>query len=322
LTTFLNKGLKPELVADLPGVWVPKFKDAYNPVAQYCNINLKPAWSHIVSHKNAFGGSHILEVMRGCPRICKFCLARVIYKPVRTLSFEQFKKWLDLYPECKDLGLVAPSLFDHPQIEEIFSLMNERNIHIRNSPVKWEKLNKNIFEALLRSKVKSLTLAPESGSEKLRADMGKPLNLKKFIDTIKAINDYGFDSVKLYFVAGLPGESEKDLEATFDFIDQINNHCTNTDLSVAFSFFVPKKNTPWQNEKPATLIEIKQKIRYIKETLKKGAIKSTFVSPQEVYRQIQLSHTGPELAEKYAREAEECRLNRLFSRNQFSALEF
>ncbi|MGM0599347.1 MAG: B12-binding domain-containing radical SAM protein [Candidatus Rifleibacteriota bacterium] len=322
LTTFLEKELKPEYVADLPGVWVPAVKNTINPVAQYCNINLKPAWSHIVSNKNAFGGAHILEVMRGCPRICKFCLARVIYKPVRTLRFEQFRKWLDQFPDCKDLGLVAPSLFDHPEVEKIFSLLNERNIRIRNSSVKWEKLNKDILEALMRSNVKSLTLAPESGSEKLRADMGKPLNFVRFLDTIKTINDYGFENIKLYFVAGLPGEKKEDVDATINFIDKIKCSCTSASLSVAFSFFVPKKNTPWQNEKSATLIEIKQKIRYIKEALKNGATKSTFVSPHEVYRQIQLSHIGSELAEQYAREAEECRLNRLFSRNQFSALEF
>ena len=322
LTTFLEKGLNPEFVSDFPGVWVPAVKNTVNPLIQYSNINLKPAWSHIVANKNAFGGAHILEVMRGCPRICKFCLARVIYQPVRTLNFNQFEEWLDQHTDCEDLGLVAPSLFDHPEIEKIFSLMNERNIRIRNSSVKWEKLNKDILEALLRSNVKSLTLAPESGSEKLRAEIGKPLNPERFFDTIRTINDFGFENLKLYFVAGLPGETQKDLEATFDFIDKVNTKCSNTTLSVAFSFFVPKKNTPWQNEKPATLYEIKRKIRYIKETLKKGAVKSTFVSPQEVYRQIQLSHAGSELAEQYAREAEECRVNRLFSRNQFSALEF
>ncbi len=324
LQAFLDEGIAGETVADLPGIWVPALKNEVNPVTEKCDICLEPAWSHIVSPHNAFGGAHIIEIMRGCPRICAFCLARVIYHPVRQLSCRQLINWLDAHPQCHDLGLVAPSLFDHSEIDEIFAELLQRRIRIRNSSVKWEKLTPGILAALRCSEMRSLTLAPETGSERLRAAMGKPLHPDRFFNCVKEISLAGFEHIKLYFVAGLPGETQQDLDDTAQFLATAQKHAGNTHVSATFSIFVPKKGTPWQNEKFLTQNEIKQKIRYIKDLLQKhaGSVKVNFESPQEVCRQIQLSQSGPELADEFAREAEKCTENRLFARNQFSSLEF
>jgi radical SAM superfamily enzyme YgiQ (UPF0313 family) len=158
LQSFLDNGLDIEKIANLPGVWVPACSEEFVRPKNFCNVDLEPAWSHIVSAKNAFGGAHIIEVMRGCPRICSFCLARVIYQPVRAVSRKKIEAWLNEHPDCRDLGLVAPSLFDHPEVEDIFSMLIERKIRIRNSSVKWEKLNDNILSALRQSEVRSLTI--------------------------------------------------------------------------------------------------------------------------------------------------------------------
>ncbi len=320
LATFLNDGISKDV--KIPGIQT--FANLPEPVEQRCDINLNPAWSHIVSPHNAFGGAHIIELMRGCPRNCSFCLARVIYQPVRRLSFQNLKLWLDQHPDCRDLGLVAPSLFDHPEIDEIFAELLNRNIRIRNSSVKWEKLDQGILKALRQSKVKSLTLAPETGSERLWRAMHKPLNKERFFSCLAQISKAGFEQIKLYFVAGLPGETDEDLEATVQFIEKAQKAAGNASVSPAFSIFVPKKGTEWQNEKFLSLNEIKQKIRYIKDLLQNlpGYVKASFESPQEVCRQMELSRIGPELADQYAREAEQCMENRLFARNQFSALEF
>lgn len=324
LESFMQNGLDLEAISEYPGVWVPAHKSICPPVEKSCDVNFNPAWSHVVSSRNAFGGSHIFEVMRGCPRVCSFCLARVIYSPVRQVAKATLEKWLNDHPDCKDLGLVAPSLFDHSEIEEIFSMLLNRGIRIRNSSVKWEKLNANILAALRKSDVRSLTLAPETGSERLRNAMGKPMNEDRFFAGIAEISRQGFDHLKLYFVAGLPGETDEDIEATVEFIGRAASCAGDSFISAAFSIFVPKKGTPWQNEKSLTLSEIKRKIRYIKDLLNKktGHVKVSFESPQEVCRQVKLSQIGPELADEYAREAKECKENRLFARNQFSALEF
>jgi radical SAM superfamily enzyme YgiQ (UPF0313 family) len=324
LTAFLEKEISHDSARKIPGVWVPVLDHEPESLTRHCDIDLEPAWSHIVSPYNAFGGSHIIEIMRGCPRNCAFCLARVIYQPVRKLSKSHFSQWLDRMTICKDIGLVAPSLFDHPEIEEIFAMLLERKIRIRNSSVKWEKLNDRILAALRASEARSLTLAPETGSEKLRNAMNKPMNEDRFFRTLEKIINSGFDQIKLYFIAGLPDETDKDIENTVEFIKKAISVTKNGNLNIAFSIFVPKRNTLWENEKFLTLSEIKRKIRYIKALLKKLPVqlKVTFESPNQVCRQIELSRTGPELAEQYALEAEICKENRLFSKNQFSCLEF
>lgn len=325
LQQLLSEGFSADALATIPGVWVPKTSATIPPLAGPHDVNAQPAYSHIVSSKNAFGGAHIIEVMRGCPRNCAFCLARAIYSPVRPVKAEVLSNWLDQHPDCKDLGLVAPSLFDHPQIEEIFAMLTERNVKIRNSSVKWEKLSPAIIHALRKSGINSLTIAPETGSDRLRRAMNKPLDEDLFVARTKELFAQGFEHLKMYFVACLPGEDEADIDATVNLIDRVSRIAPgNSALSAAFSVFVPKHHTQWQTEAAPPLYDIKKTIKSIKEKLNKlqGQIKVNYESPHEAVRQAYLSHVGPELAEEYAREAKQCRENKLFSRNQFSALEF
>jgi radical SAM superfamily enzyme YgiQ (UPF0313 family) len=326
LERFIDSGIDLSTIYDLPGVWVPSKSSEVTPIADCHQVNVSPAYSHIVTPYNTFGGAHLIEVMRGCPRICAFCLAREIYAPARPVDFEIIKQKVLEFDQCKDIGLVAPSLFDHPQIEEIFEFMHSEGIRVRNSSVKWEKLPDRILELLRLSDIKGVTLAPETGSERLRKAMGKPLSEARFMDTVKRIFQHGFEHLKLYFVACLPDENDEDRDQTIRFIEDIVELAKpfSASVSATFSAFVPKKRTTWQNEIPCNAGEIKRNFRYIKNGLKKiaGRIKVNFESPGEVERQIFLSHIGPELADLYAQEAIEWRENREFSRKDFPEPDF
>ncbi len=320
-----REGFDPEALARLPGVWVPAVVQVPPGLHGMHDVNAQPAWSHIVAEHNAFGGAHIIEVMRGCPRACSFCLARCIYAPVRPVSAASVEKWLDAHPTCRDLGLVAPSLFDHPEVEAIFAMLTDRGIRIRNSSVKWEKLGPEIIDALRSSGITSLTIAPETGSERLRREMRKPLDEARFLERIRELFAQGFEHVKMYFVACLPGEQPEDIDATLDFIRRVSGVVPpGASISAAFSIFVPKNHTPWQNMLAPDLQTIKRSLKHTREGLSRfaGPIRVTYESPQEALRQAVLSRVGPELADEYAMEARKCRENRLFARNQFTALEF
>jgi len=325
MKTLNNEGMEASALAKIPGVWVPATgKQPSAPCAMH-NINDQPAYSHIVSTQNAFGGAHLIELMRGCPRNCSFCLARAIYQPVRSLHPERLIEWLDQHPDCRDLGLVAPSLFDHPQIVEIFRILDQRQIRIRNSSIKWEKLDPELLVILRRSGVTGLTLAPETGSTRLQTAIKKPLHEERFLGCVRRIFAEGFEQLKLYFVACLPDEDASDQDATVELIKKtIAAAPSPGHLSIAFSLFVPKRHTDWQDLKPATQQQMKKSIRYLKEELNRLSpqLRVNFASPQEALRQSYLSQAGPELALEYTREAEQCQENRLFSKNQFSALEF
>ena len=325
LVNVLNKdGFDKEKIATINGVWIPSISDSAPKLENSYDVNQQPAYSHIVSPYNSFGGAHMIEVMRGCPRVCSFCLARCIYAPPRPVKASVVENWLNTHPDCKDLGLVAPSLFDHPEVEQIFTMLQERNIKIRNSSVKWEKLSENIINALQKSGITGLTVAPETGSERLRKAMHKPMCESLFLDRIKALFEHGFEHIKMYFVTCLPDEEDEDIEETVDFINRVIKVAPSiSSLSATFSVFVPKNHTPWQNETVMEQYVMKKRIKYLKESLSKlGSFKANFESPQDVIRQAYLAKVGPELGVEYNRQAREERVNKLFKKGQFSDISF
>lgn len=322
--TLLKDGFEKEKIASIKGVWVPSISSNPPDLNGSYDVNQQPAYSHIVSSYNSFGGAHMIEVMRGCPRVCSFCLARCIYAPPRPVKASIIENWLNEHPDCKDLGLVAPSLFDHPEIEQIFEMLQDRNIKVRNSSVKWEKLSENVINALQKSGITGLTIAPETGSQRLRKAMRKPMSEDLFMERVKNLFEHGFEHIKMYFVSCLPGEEEEDADATIDFINRVIKVAPSiSSLSATFSVFVPKNHTTWQNEPAPEQYTIKKRTKYLKENLSKlGAFKVNFESPQEVLRQAYLSKAGPELGEEYDRLAKEERANRLFKKGQFENINF
>ncbi len=322
--TLHKDGFDKDKVSAIKGVWVPSVTEHIPELFGLHDVNQQPAYSHIVSPYNSFGGAHMIEVMRGCPRVCSFCLARCIYAPPRPVKASVIENWLNEHPDCKDLGLVAPSLFDHPEVEQIFKMLQERNIKVRNSSVKWEKLSENIISALQKSGITGLTVAPETGSERLRKAMKKPMSEDLFIERIKSLFDHGFEHIKMYFVSCLPGEEDEDADATIEFISKVIKSAPSiSSLSATFSVFVPKNHTPWQDEPAPEQYTIKRRTKYLKEGLSKlGAFKANFESPQDVLRQAYLAKVGPELGEEYDRLAKEERANRLFKKGQFTNIDY
>lgn len=318
MNTLIEKGYDKELFAEMPGVWIPALNQAFRPTQARHNVNLAPAYSHIISKENVFGGAHIIEVMRGCPRGCAFCLARSIYSPPREVSLETLENWLNERPQCTDIGLVAPSLFDHSQVDEILEMLTERKIRIRNSSVKWEKISTKAIGLLRGAGITSITVAPESGSERMRRAMGKPMDEGRFLNKLRELFESGFEHIKMYFVLCAPGETDGDADETLRLIEQVLALAPSYKaVSATFSVFVPKNHTTWCEEPPPSQYEIKKRVKYIKAGLNRlpAQFKASFESPQEVLRQAYLAKVGPELAEEYIREARECRENLLFSKN-------
>lgn len=326
LRAFLENGLSAESVAELPGIWAPALRGEPVPIACRHDVASEPAWSHIVTTANVFGGASLFEAMRGCPRRCAFCLARVIYHPPRPVPAARLAAWLDERPDCRDLGLVAPSLFDHPEIEEILDLLAARTVRLRNSSVKWECLSDRILERLAACRVRGLTLAPETGSRERREGMGKPLREDAFYDTLERVQKHGFEHLKLYFMAGLPGETDDDLDATAAFVGDVMGRVQNgfKSLSATVSGFVPKRGTAWQDEPVCPPDELKRRFGRLKTALRPLAdrVKLQFESPAEVARQAFLARVGPELAEEYEKEATACRERGMAKNAPASDLDF
>ncbi len=319
LERFVNgtRGLAD--VAGLPGVWVPALRAEANPAPSPHPVAESPAWSHITTPHGIFGGATLLEIMRGCPRSCAFCLARKIYFPPRAFPAEGFTRWLSGHPDVKEIGLVAPSLFDHPGIGEILETAAERKIRVRNSSVKWEKLSERILSLLFECGVRGLTIAPETGSGHLRDGMGKPLQEEALFAMIETVRRLGFEQLKLYFMTGLPGEADADLDATAELIRRIaglfpgdgRKMTVSRRLTVNVSGFVPKRGTPWGDAPFAGERALKKAFSSLRGKLagERERVDLRFDSPQAIARQAHLSRVGPELVEEYEKEEDPCRLS-------------
>lgn len=310
LARLLAEGPVAAAAADLPGVWVPAHRPAPPALPPPHDVASAPAYAHLVSPANAFGGAHLIEVMRGCPRHCVFCLARVIYHPPRAMPAATFAAWLARRPWIDDLGLIAPSLFDHPELEELLAICAERGLRLRNSSVKWEGLTDPVLALLQRCGVKGLTLAPESGSAEIRRRMGKPLREEAFFATMERIGAHGFTHLKLYFLVGFPGETDADLEATAEFLERAAGTAQRTGLTLtaAFGGFVPKQGTPVAKEGCAGAAELKRRFHWLKRRVKAVAprLQVRFDSPDQIARQAFLAQVGPELVDHYLKEEARC----------------
>lgn len=304
-----------------PGVWLPAFLAEMPGPPPPHDISLEPAYSHIQSGENTFGGSFLIEIMRGCPRSCAFCFARVHYQPVRIVAPESLLGIIDGRSNLTDIGLIAPSLFDHPGLLDILNGLIERKIRIRNSSVKWERLSDEVLSALAISGTKSLTLAPETGSPAMAERMGKVLPLDRFYATIDRIKSFGFTHLKLYFLVGTPGETLEELDATIEMISRIGKMTVGRSfaLTAAFSGFVVKARTPWASAVGVSRDELRKRFRYLRSGCRgvADAVKLVFDSPNEVIRQQYLSRVGPEFADELEREAQSCKDSPISIGNSF-----
>jgi len=306
LERFLADGPRPVAAADLPGVWTPAFRAVPNPSGAWHPVAEAPAWSHLISSRNVFGGAGLIEVMRGCPRRCPFCLARALYHPPRPVPAARVLDWVDRHSHVTDLGLIAPSLFDHPELRELFAGLLARGRRVHNSSAKWEKLDGEILAALRQLGVRSLTLAPETGSARLRTALEKPLCEESFSATLDRVWGEGFEGVKLYFMLGLPGETEDDIDETVAFLARCAARVpAGRELAASFSGFVPKRLTPWQDRPPPDAALLRQRLQEVRRALRKAAPDLRFraESPEDIVNQAFFARVGPELAEHLEKEA-------------------
>lgn len=307
LQRFIERGVAGSAVEDLPGVWVPRNRTETTPGQKPYDINLIPAYSHLLSPENVFQGAGLIEVMRGCPRKCAFCLARVLYHPWRHLSHARFEECLESLVPGPHLGLVAPSLFDHPELARILETLASRKVRLHNSSVKWEKLDDRVLELLYQCGVRSLTLAPETGSDRLAAQMGKVLLPERFFATVERCAGHGIERLKLYFMLGLPGETDEDIDLTLKFIRDCAGKVSGKmqSLSVSFSGFVPKRGTAWAAFPAADAGRLKKVLQKIRKELAgmSPVVRFHAENPAQVSRQAYLAQVGPELAEELELEA-------------------
>ncbi len=217
---------------------------------------LLPA-SHVVTPNTSYADRALVEMSRGCPAKCRYCWVSHNDGRLRTYPAEAI---LARVREARSLthrmGFVATAVGDHPDLPEILGETRELGCSIALSSLRIPAMRRSVLAPLADSGARSVTIAPETGSEELRRRLGKPISDHQVLEAVAAAQACGIPDLKMYFILGLPGETDADVEAIAGLlrasVDVIRGHGRERGrvgkVTAGVSFLVPKPYTPYRRE--------------------------------------------------------------------------
>jgi radical SAM family uncharacterized protein/radical SAM-linked protein len=264
------------MLSEIQGIYVPAIHRNAARIKKRIVMDLD-AWrlpgKPLVPLMNTIHNRATLEIARGCTRGCRFCQAGMIWRPVRERSPDVLRVMAEemlCSTGYDEISLLSLSTGDYSKIEYVLSdFMNrfyDRRIAIGLPSLRVETLSQKLIEEIRKVRKTSFTLAPEAGTQRLRDIINKGNTEEDLLETARRVFEAGWKSVKLYFMIGIPGEREEDLEGIADLAYKVLREGKSQRLvNLALSTFVPKPHTPFQWCPQADLEEILDKQRFFKK---------------------------------------------------------
>lgn len=234
---------------------------------------LDPPATTIFTPDTEFGSRFLVEVVRGCANLCRFCWAGYNYLPVRAFPADRILAMAAAAKPYSDrAGLVSIALCDHPKIDEILDGLADLGYSISPASLRLDDLTPGIVRRLKASGERSLTIAPETGSDRLRRVINKTMTNDEIVAAAEMIFAEGIENLKLYYMIGLPTETDEDLAAIRDLTAQLHevmlSHARARGrigrIIASVNPLVPKPGTAYQwlpMERPDS---IDRKIKYLR----------------------------------------------------------
>ncbi|MGG6295780.1 B12-binding domain-containing radical SAM protein [Leptolyngbya sp. AN02str] len=207
--------------------------------------------STVVTEHAAWDNIYMVEVVRSCPEMCRFCLASYLTLPFRTASMEE-----SLIPAIERglavtnrLGLLGASITQHPEFDTLLDYLSQPqfdDVRMTLASVRTNTVTEKLAQILVRHDTRSITIAVESGSDRLRRIINKKLETEEIVQAALYAKAGGLSSLKLYGMAGIPGEQPEDLDATVEMMRCLKKAAPGLRLTLGCSTFVPKSHTPFQ----------------------------------------------------------------------------
>src|SRR5215212_7532061 len=183
-----------------------------------------PPATSIFTPDTEFGSRFLVEVVRGCANLCRFCWAGYNYLPVRSFPANRILQLAEAARRhANRVGLVSIALCDHPEIDRILANLLELGYMISPASLRLDDLTESIVKTLRASGERSITIAPETGSDRLRRVINKTVTNDEILDRADLISAHGIENVRLYYMIGLPTETDEDLVALRDLTLQIRD---------------------------------------------------------------------------------------------------
>lgn len=296
-----------ELLSKIEGLYIPLIpKDVKRRIVQDLNTQ-KIINNKLVSNIQLVHDRVGVEIQRGCTRGCRFCQAGFVYRPVRQKNPEkiitQAKDELKEsgYEECAFLSL---SSGDYANLTNIILQLDhdlkDNWVHISLPSLRVESLNQEIISSLSRSLKGGFTIAPEAGSERLRRFINKGNTEEDLLGSVQKIFKTGWKNIKLYFMIGLPTETEEDIDAIINLAYKVRDIGRQVhkfpNITVNVSTFVPKSHTPFQRELQISIARTKEIHQRLKDQIKGSGLKLKLHNPEMSFLEGVFSRGGSELS--------------------------
>jgi len=292
---FYNK------VKKIKGIYIPSIDNPTNrTVLENLNQSPTPAYqllSRSNISKKIFEENYFIEINRGCPFRCKFCLSSFHNYPFRNKSFEEIinsiKNGLK-YSNFEKFSLIGSCVSSHPKFSEICEFILNSGKKFSIPSIRIEHITPKIIQILERSGIRTITIAPETGSDSLRYDLNKKISNDTILNAIEIIRKSKIRNIKFYFLIGLPRETDDDILEIISLLKSIEKlGFTGNQLKVNVNPFIPKLNTPYENKCHYYLSEnlhiLLERFKTLEDGLKRvSSIKIKFKNPKRTINAARL----------------------------------
>ncbi|MHA1669279.1 MAG: B12-binding domain-containing radical SAM protein [Promethearchaeota archaeon] len=295
LHEFLTKCSKIE------GIYVPllknKVKRAILKNIDESNIPNNQFFEQKTNKEDILGSNFFIEINRGCPYSCKFCISSFHNRPFRNRSFENLTFYIEesvKNAKFEKFSLIGSCVSSHPNFHKICETIISKGKYFSVPSMRLDHITPKLIKVFEKGGIKTITIAPEAGNEKLRYSLGKKFSNELLYQVVKQIKKSNIRNIKFYFLIGLPEESLTDVSDIIVLLKKINEIGFNKhSLKVNVNPFIPKFNTPYEKKCTNYLRKnmplLKEKFQILEKGLKNiPSIKLKFKNFSTLIKQAQL----------------------------------